>query len=305
MRHTCLLTAAAVLLFAAPQLPESLFAQGAPTGQQGVVGGVTPPGQETAAPRGRGDGQGGGGRQGGRGRGGGGAPAGPAPRNAEGRVLLGGATAKQTGLWTPTIGITTPLAPVAGVPFHDWSKALYEDRQTHELEPHTRCKASGVSRQFMTPYGVEFVELPEAQRIFIFDVGGPHTYRTIYMDGRPHPKNALRQYYGHSVGRWEGDTLVVETTGFNEDFWLDRRGFPHTEQLKTIERFTRTDSNTIRYEATIDDPGAYSKPWTGTFNLRWNGGQELFEYVCQQANYASELMVGEFEKVDRSSSIIP
>jgi hypothetical protein len=98
---------------------------------------------------------------------------------------------------------------------------------------------------------------------------------------------------------------VVETTGFNEDFWLDRRGYPHTEQLRTLERFTRTDSNTIRYEVTIDDPGAYTKPWTGGFNLRWSEGPELFEYVCQQANYASELMVGDAESVDRSSSIIP
>jgi hypothetical protein len=99
---------------------------------------------------------------------------------------------------------------------------------------------------------------------------------------------------------------VVDTVGYVEDFWLDRRGLPHTEQLHTIERFTRTDSNTIDYRITIDDPGAYTAPYEGGFPLRWNEGQELFEYVCQQANYASELMVGGgADSVDRSSAIVP
>jgi hypothetical protein len=220
-------------------------------------------------------------------------------------VLLGTASPKEKGLWLPNVGITTPLAPPAQVPFHDWSRAVYEDRQKHELEPHARCKASGVSRPFLTPYGVEIVELPELQRIYIFDVGGPHTYRTIFMDGRTPPRPLAPTYYGYSVGWWEGDTLVIETTGYNEDFWLDRRGFPHTDQLRTLERLTRVDSNTMRYEATIDDPGAYSKPWTGGFNLRWEAGTELFEYVCQQANYAGELMVGTLDKVDRTVSHVP
>ena len=67
------------------------------------------------------------------------------------------------------------------------------------------------------------------QRVYIFDIGGPHTYRTIYMDGRTHPANLTPSYYGHSIGWWEGDTLVVDTIGFNENFWLDRRGLPHTD----------------------------------------------------------------------------
>jgi len=209
------------------------------------------------------------------------------------------------GVWTPNFGISDPIAPVATVPFKPWARALYDDRQKHELEPHTRCKASGVARQFLTPYGVEFVEMPELQRIYIFDIGGPHTYRTIFMDGRTHPNPPQPSYYGHSIGWWEGDTLVVETTGFNEDFWLDRRGLPHTEQLRTVERFTRANSTTMNYEATIDDPGAYTAPWKGAFTLRWNAGQELFEYVCQQANYAGELMVGQLGKVSRAAAIIP
>jgi hypothetical protein len=125
------------------------------------------------------------------------------------------------------------------------------------------------------------------------------------MDGRTHPDNPSPTFYGHSIGRWEGDTLVVDTVGYNEGFWIDRRGLPTTEKLRTLERFTRTDSATIKYELTIDDPGAYTKPWTTRFNLRWEEGTELFEYVCQQANYAPELMVGAGKSVDRSSSIVP
>ena len=150
--------------------------------------------------------------------------------------------------------------------------------------------------------------LQDLQRIYVFDIGGPHTWRTIYMDGRTHPDNIAPSYYGHSIGWWEGDTLVVDTTGYNEDFWLDRGGTPHTRSLHTLERFTRTDAATIRYELTIDDPQTFTRPWGGGFNLRWEAGTELFEYVCQEQNYAGELMVGasaETGKVDRSSPIVP
>jgi len=233
------------------------------------------------------------------------APAKPAPRNADGRALLGSATTTEKGLWLPVFGITDPILAVAQTPFQPWAKAVFDDRQVNELEPHTRCKPSGVARQFLTPYGVEFVELPELQRLFIFDVGGPHTYRTVFMDGRSHPASLTPTFYGHSIGWWEGDTLVIDTTGFNEEFWLDRRGMPHTEAMHTLERFTRVDAATIRYEVTVSDPGAYTASWKTGFNLRWEDGTELFEYVCQQANMAGTLMVGDGKSADRSSSIVP
>jgi hypothetical protein len=233
-------------------------------------------------------------------------PPGPAPRSAEGRVLLGGATLEDKGVWTPRFGVTDPIAPLEAIPFQPWARALYDDRQGHELEPHARCKASGTARQFLTPYGVEFVELPEQKRLIIFDIGGPHTFRTVFMDGRKHPSELRPTYYGHAIGWWEGDTLVVDSVGFNEGFWMDRRGLPHTEAMHTVERFTRKDAETVEYSITVDDPGAYTGPWTGGFELGWDRGTELFEYVCQQANYAHELMVGsERSSVDRSSPIVP
>jgi len=318
MRRNFFVAAAAAALFIAPPLSNALLAEqaapagaaaqapasppaGTPAGGRAIQGGGGQGGGGTPPADGR---QGGGGRGGGRG-GRGGAPAGPAPRNAQGRALLTTATPAEKGVWTPNFSITAPLAPANTVPFMDWSKALWQDREKNELEPHTRCKPSGVARQFLTPYGVEFVEIPDLQQIYIFDIGGPHTYRIVYMDGRAHPKDFTPTYYGHSTGKWEGDTLVVDSVGFNESFCFVRRGLPHTEKLHTIEKFTRTDSNTINYEATIDDPGAYTNQWTGKFTLGLSAGQELFEYVCQQDNKATELMVGDFKSVDRSSDFIP
>jgi hypothetical protein len=254
--------------------------------------------------------------QGGRRGRGNGEPAGPAPRGADGRPTFGGENG-EIGTWQGSFGGFGTLTADGGrdgdgptydsVPFQDWALALYIDRQTHELEPHARCKASGISRQFQTPYGAEFVEFPELQRIYIFDNGGPHTFRTIYMDGRNHPDGADLDAngYGHSIGWWDGDTLVVDTVGFDTSFWLDRRGIPHTEQLRTLERFTRVDFRTMEYEVTFEDPGALTEPWTGSFDISFNPGNELFEYICQQANYAHELMIGDQQSVDRSAPIIP
>ena len=195
--------------------------------------------------------------------------------------------------------------PCTQVPYMPWTLAVSNDRRLNELEPHTRCKPSGGPRQWLTPYGAEFIELPEAGVAYIFDIGGPHTYRTIYLDGRKHPEHLTPSYYGHSIGWWEGDTLVVDSVGYNEGFWIDRGQLPHTDKLHLIEKYTRTALDTMKYELTIDDPGAYTAPFTGTSNLRWENGTELFEYVCQQMNQAHELMVGAGTSVDRSTLIVP
>jgi hypothetical protein len=173
------------------------------------------------------------------------------------------------------------------------------------FEPHTRCKPSGGPRQFITPGGVEFVDAPDLPTVYIIDQAGPATFHVIYMDGRPHPKTLTPSYYGHSVGHWEGDTLVVDTVGFNERFWMERQGAPHTDQLHLIERFTRIDSANIKIEVTIDDPGAYTRTWTTGFFMRWVPDDETIEYICQANNRAAVMMVGVETGVDRSSPIVP
>jgi len=292
MRHSLAL-GVAVLLFVSPILADGRAGQEQQQQPQR-------PSVQVAVPEGR---QGGGNAPQGRRQG---PPPGPAPRRADGRILLDSGSPSKKGVWLPgNGGAEVPSAVKPEIPFQPWAKAVYADRAENQLEPHTRCKPSGGVRQFLTPYGVEIVELRERERIFIFDIGGPHTYRTIYMDGRTHPANLAPSFYGHSIGWWEGDTLVIETTGFNEGFWIDRRGLPTTNKLRTLEKLTRINAQQINYELTIDDPGAYTEPWVSRITLRWEDGTELFEYVCQQSNYAPNLMVGQFESVDRTAVTVP
>ena len=128
------------------------------------------------------------------------------------------------------------------------------------------------------------------------------SYRTIYMDGREHPAEILLpSYLGHSIGHWEGDTLVVDTVGFSERSWTNREGLPTTDKLHLIERFTRTSINEMDYTFTIDDPEAYTAPWDSGFGLEWNPDVEVFEYMCQENNISPAGMIGE----DRISIIVP
>jgi hypothetical protein len=235
-------------------------------------------------------------------------PSRPTPHWPDGHVNLGPLPGEK-GLWAAGAGTTLATnargidnpgqnlptnLKVDDVPFLPWARTVYDYRQETLTadDPHVRCKPSGGPRLYTTPYGIEFVEVPEMQRILVIGIGGPHTYRTIYLDGRPHPADLDPSFYGHSIGRFEGDALVSDSVGFNEKFWLSREGVPHTEKLHLIERFTRVDYNTMRYEATIDDPGAYTAKWTGGWTIPWNANAELYEYVCQDNNRDVRHMYG-------------
>jgi hypothetical protein len=153
---------------------------------------------------------------------------------------------------------------------------------------------------------MEFIQSPETKRIWMVFEGGAHVWREIYMDGRPHPRNDSIKgltWLGHSVGRWEGDTLVVDVVNFNEGTWLDFAGHPHTDQMHIVERFSRPSKSVLHYEALIDDPGAYTKPWTVQWNISWETNsdkKELKEYICQENNlYMNHL------KDDFGNSFIP
>ena len=175
-------------------------------------------------------------------------------------------------------------------PMQPWALALYELRQRRFLQDdptYINCKPPGGPRQFQLSYGVQFVEDRDRQRIFVLIGGGNNNFRIIYLDGRGHTgqvggddDNPL--YYGRAVGKWEGESLVVDTRGFNEDFWFTNGGLPHTEQLKLIEKFTRENFDTLKYEVTVDDPGAYTRPWSSSWTLRWVTGQEMPRHLCQE-----------------------
>jgi hypothetical protein len=215
------------------------------------------------------------------------APAAPVPRWPDGRVNLG-STPDQKGFWEIRPGLGG-MPRAADIPLQPWARALaaYRTSRTDLHPPLVHCKPGGGPAFFNAP-GFEIVDAPEERRIYILNIAGAHSWRVIYLDGRPHPTgDALRPtFFGHSVGRWDGDTLVVDTVGFNEKQWLVGV-YPTTEQLRLIERFTRSDLRTLTYEASIDDPGAYTAPWSikwtisATSKSQWMSGGEIFEYICQ------------------------
>ena len=174
------------------------------------------------------------------------------------------------------------------IPFMPWTAKVYDYNSANvsKYDPEGYCLPPGGPRMMATPYPMEIVQLPDQKRIFMVFEGATHIWREIYMDGRAHPQgDALNPtYLGHSVGRWDGDTLVVDVVGFNEGTWIDYYGHPHTDLLHVVERISRPDKGTLRYEATIDDPGAYTSPWTVSWNIPWNATGELSEYICQENN---------------------
>jgi len=226
---------------------------------------------------------------------------------AKGLSTLGPVGAQRQGLWVTNYGTGVPFFNVEEVRFKPWAKGLFDTRQEHDLEPHARCKASGAIRQFLTPYGVEIVEFKELQRLYIFDIGGPHTFREVFMDGRSHPADVAPSYYGHNIGWWDGDTLVVDSVGYNEGFWFERAGLPHTEAVHVTEYFRRQGPETIEYRFVMQDPTAYEAPVEGRLTMSWEEGVELFEYVCQQSNYADDLMVNpeSLRAIGATSPFIP
>jgi hypothetical protein len=216
-------------------------------------------------------------------------PSGPAPRGPDGHASLGSAPGAK-GYWEVRPGLGGFPRPDS-VPFQPWARAVYQYRQKTNAKdsPLVACKAASGPAFFNAP-GFDFVDSPEQKSLFILNIAGPHSWRVIYMDGRPHPTgDALRPtFLGHSVGHWEADTLVIDTVGFNEKQW-PAGSYPTTDQLHLTERISRPDLRTLSYEATIDDPGAYTKPWTIHWTISektassWIAGGEIFEYICEDA----------------------
>jgi hypothetical protein len=216
-------------------------------------------------------------------------PTGPVPRLAD-------RTPDLSGVWLgggPIADISLALAPGETIPILPEARQLMASRRAQN-DPQANCLPSGVPRT--NPYPWRIVQHPThkpATHIFILYEGNIHSYRQIFMDGRKHPDDLDPTWYGHSIGTWDGDTLVIDTVGYNDKFWFDFRGTPHTERLHTIERLTRHDVGHMVNEVTIDDPGAYSRPWTVTFRvLLMPPNSELLEYICQENNLDPAHMSG-------------
>jgi hypothetical protein len=230
----------------------------------------------------------------------------PTPRWPDGKPALGQYPGGADGYWTDPSktalvedgvevamdqnGLLANLADAPKVaPMQPWALGVYQHRQSRQLRDDPlfiNCKPPGGPRQYQSRLGIQFIEDKATQRIFVLMGSGNHNFRIIYLDGREQKgqqqgddDNPL--YYGRSTGKWEGDTLVVSTVGFNEDFWFTQGGLPHTDLLRLTERFTRPDHETLRYAVTVDDPGAYTRSWSASWTLKWNGGAMLPSHFCQ------------------------
>ncbi|HEY4212188.1 MAG TPA: hypothetical protein VGM84_11950 [Steroidobacteraceae bacterium] len=169
-------------------------------------------------------------------------------------------------------------------PFQPWALALYEYRQKNNFadDPMHACVGPGSPRAMMTPGGIRIIQDRNLNRVYILYGGGNHGWRVVFLDGRkpPDPEEVVGTFYGNAVGHWEKDTLVVESIGFNTRFWFSNGGLPHTEGLHLTERFSRPSHDVLRYEVTVDDPRAYTRPWKSAWTLRWVPG-DVPEYYCE------------------------
>ena len=177
-------------------------------------------------------------------------PQGPAPHLPDGTIDF-------SGVWQgggPVGDLAQGMPKGETIPLNDAGKKIMASRQSGD-DPEANCLPTGVPR--FAPYPWRLVQTPthkKATHIFFLFEGNIHSYRQVFMDGRKHPADPDPTWYGHSIGWYEGDTLVIDTVGFNDKFWFDFRGHPHTEKLHTIERWTRKDMGTLVSEVTIDDP---------------------------------------------------
>jgi hypothetical protein len=222
------------------------------------------------------------------------------PRRADGSILFD-RTADEKGYWdmpsTASLieaGVTVemdaqgklknPGDATKVAPFQPWALALYRYRQQNGFEddPMKVCIGPGNPRQMMTPGGVRFIEDRNYKRMYVVYGGGNRNWRTVYMDGRepPNPEEVNLSFLGLAVGRWDGDALEVQSTGYNTRFWMSNGGLPHTEALKLTERFTRPSHDELVYEVTIDDPRTYTRPWKAQWTLKWVPG-DIEEQFCE------------------------
>jgi hypothetical protein len=212
----------------------------------------------------------------------------PVPRLPDGKVDL-------TGPWVGG-GSNGDIERDGGLkagelPLLPWAKEL-RDKRLEKDEPYTACLPMSVPRVNPYPWKFAFAYTSKGlTHVYVLhETGDAGAHRVVYMDGRPHPPDPIPTWWGHSTGKFEKDTLVIDTVGYNDKFWFDSRGTPHTEQLHTVERWTRINWGRITNDFLLDDPGAFSRPVNLKFTGRLlrpdlkTGGGELMEFICLEGN---------------------
>lgn len=181
-------------------------------------------------------------------------------------------------------------APGPKIPYQPWARAkqralldaLYTPTVVTDIEPEDRCAPMGIPR---AGYRFDF-QIEQSPGMVTILYSWNHAYRTIPLDGRPHLPAGIKLYNGNSRGHWEGNTLVVDVTNFNDKTWFDAHGTIHTDALHVVERFTVVDANTINYQVTLDDSKAFTRPWTIAYPIRRikDANYEMYEEACLEGN---------------------
>jgi hypothetical protein len=198
-------------------------------------------------------------------------PKGPVPRMPDGKPDF-------SGIWNGQRALPNQEPPV----MLPWAEKITAERTNNYSadDPEARCLPGGVPRS--APYHYQLVQTPKLLLMLV--EGNIHTYRQMFLDRREHPQKMEPLWYGDSIGIWDGDTLMVDTVGFNDKFWFDMAGHPHTTQLHVIERYHRRDFGNLEIGITIQDPGTYSKPWVIQRVSTLETEIEMSEYICNENN---------------------
>ena len=185
------------------------------------------------------------------------------------------------------IGVLVP----GGLPYHADSKTLMDRRrlESSKDDPHARCTPPNFPRAYALPQFKKIVQTP-GLLLMLHEFQG--SFRQVFTDGRPLPEILQPAWSGYSSGKWEGDTLVIDSIGFRDGLWLDMLGNPLTDQARVTERLKRPNYGTLDVEVTINDPGAYTKPWTVKLNQTIVLDTELMDEICTENERSATHLVG-------------
>ena len=199
----------------------------------------------------------------------------PAPMTADKKPDL-------SGMWRPPNAryLGNLAADGIEVPMTPWAAGVFRERQANSGRDRP---SAGCLPHSVTDFDAHFTprKIIQIPGLIVMLFENYHTFRQIFTDGRPLPVDPEPSWFGYSVGRWEGATLIVDTTGIHEKTWLDDAGHPHSDALHIIERFRRTDFGHMDVQITIDDPKAYSKPWGVSFGWVYMPDTDLLDWVCE------------------------
>lgn len=193
-----------------------------------------------------------------------------------------------SGTWVSRSSNRT-IMPLDGgpTPFLPWAAQYFEERAAAEkagtplFDPNAACLPSGVPRVLAVPYPIDIVQTPDR---IIIAIEVMHSFRIIHLDDRPPPPDYVPSYLGYSRGHWEGDTLVVTTTGLNGYTQVDEEGRPKSSSMTVTERIRKVAPDFLENTFTLDDPHTYSRPWTARARYQWAPDTRLAEYVCEENN---------------------